>query len=395
MTEKLYYKDQYLKEIKTEVEKTGKLDNKPYVILKETIFYPEGGGQPSDTGYINEIEVIDVQEIDGQIYHFLNKEIESNTAVCKIDWKKRLDNMQQHTGQHILSGIAYQLFNAQTVGFHLGTEDTTVDFSKENFSVNELSLLEEKANEYVINNYDIVAFFPNEKEIANLNLRKKPKDFDKIRIVNVKNLDYSPCGGTHFKSTAEVGLIKIIGTEKIRGNTRLHILCGNRALKDYTEKTKIITDLIELTNSPQNEIIESVKSTLENNKEISKKMNILKEDFAIEFAKNKFSNTKKNHISLLVFNNEEFDTIQFRAIANYFQQQDNILGFIYSKNNGSFILFKSETLDINLKELFEIMKNKLNCKGGGSGNAIQGKIESTNISAMNDVIKALLNSFIS
>jgi len=391
MTEKLFYKNQYLKELETKVVKFGELDNKPFVILEETIFYPEGGGQPSDTGYINDAKVIDVQEINREVYHFLENKIEDKYVKCKICWEKRFDYMQQHTGQHILSGLAYQFFNAQTVGFHLGSEDTTVDLSRSEFSKKELDLLEEKANEYVTNNHKIIAFFPDSEKIKSLNLRKSPKNYEKIRIVNVKDLDFSPCGGTHFNSTAEVGLIKIVSTEKIRGNTRLHILCGNRALKDYIKKTNIVNNLIEITNSPQNEILSSIESTYEGNKEMGKEINILKEDLAVEIAKNYYKRTDKTgDTSLLIFNNEDFSPLQFRAIANYFQEKDKMIGFIYSKENGSFILFKSKLLDIDLKKLFTKLKEDLQCKGGGSSDIIQGKLILGKFDLINQTIKNII-----
>ncbi|MFP4457513.1 MAG: alanyl-tRNA editing protein [Clostridia bacterium] len=391
MSERIYYNDQYQKLLNTKIIESGFINNKPFVVLEETIFYPEGGGQPADSGNINGILVCDVQEIDGKIVHFLEKAVNAKVAVCCLDWDKRLDHMQQHTGQHILSGVAYELFKAQTVGFHLGSSDTTVDLSKGNLNKEELDLIERKANQIVSNNYKIETFFPDDSEIKQLNLRKKPNNYEQVRIVNVKNLDYSPCGGTHFNSTSEVGVIKIIGVERIRGNTRVHILCGNRAYLDYKEKTDIISNLIEITNSPQNELLSSVESIYKENKDKNKELNILKEELAISVANNYLQRaTSYKDISLLIFSNNDFDSLQFRAIANYMIDKENILGFIFSEVNGSFVLFKSKSLDIKLRELFNHLKVSIGCKGGGNNYLIQGKCTNHDLENIKTIISKFL-----
>ena len=392
MSGKLYYKNQYQKYLNTEIVESGFLDNKPFVVLQETIFYPEGGGQPADSGTINGVLVIDVQEIEGKIVHFLKEELSEKDVFCNLNWKMRLDHMQQHTGQHILSGVAYELFEAQTVGFHLGSSDTTVDLSKGDFNKVELDLIEARANQIVNNNYKIRAFFPNKQEIKKLNLRKDPKDYDLVRIVNVENLDFSPCGGTHFNSTSEVGVIKIIGVEKIRGNTRVHILCGNRAYKDYKEKTDIVNNLIQITNSPQDEVLNSIESIYEDNKAKNKEINILKENLAISTAKIHLQKANSfNNKTLLIFNDESFDSHQFRAIASYMSNRSDTIGFIYSKDDGSFILFKSKSLDINLRELFNNLKISCECKGGGNNLFIQGKCNLISVSNVKEIVSNFID----
>lgn len=385
MTKKLYYLNPYQTELDTKIIDKGFFQKKPFVILEETIFYPEGGGQPADSGKINGVAVTDVQIHDDLIMHFLDQEIEIGEAKCILNWDRRLDHMQQHTGQHILSGVAYILFKAQTVGFHLGTEDTTIDLSKENFNNQELALLEKEANQFVVDNHRVNCFFPDNEELENLKLRRKPKTDEDIRIVNVEELDFSPCGGTHHQTTAEVGIIKIIATEKIRGNTRLHILCGKRAYQDYKTKTNIITTLIELTNSPQEEIIKAIEATYDDAREKNRELNLLKENLAIAVANNKLQDSAVvQNNNLLTFASQDFDTQQFRAIANYFADSDNIIGFIYSLENGSFILFKNKDLDLDLKKVFAQLKNIFNCQGGGNGNVIQGKCDLNKLSEVEE-----------
>ncbi len=392
MKEKLYYKDQYQRFLNTKVVESGFMNDKPFVVLQKTIFYPEGGGQPADSGTINDVLVLDVQEVEGKIVHFLEKELYDKDVFCNLNWEKRLDHMQQHTGQHILSGVAYELFEAQTVGFHLGSNDTTVDLSKGDLNKDELVLIEAKANQIVSNNHKIQAFFPDEKEMKELNLRKNPKDYDLVRIVNVENLDFSPCGGTHFNSTSEVGVIKIIGVERIRSNTRVHILCGNRAYSDYKVKTDIVNNLIEITNSPQNEILNSIKSVYEHNKEQNKEINILKENLAISIARIHLQKaTSFKNKRLLTFNNENFDSLQFRAIANYMREKSDIISFIFSRDDGSFILFKSKSLDLNLRELFNHLKTVFGCKGGGNNLFIQGKCKLQNVNNIEETILDFFN----
>ena len=233
MTERLYYQDSYLKEFKARVLKKIKIDNRPAVILDRTAFYPTSGGQPYDTGVIQDVSVAEVVEEGDEIIHILKEEIKgkiNSEVVGKIDWKRRFDHMQQHLGQHILSGALMKLWGVETVSFHLGEEVCTLDIAKEKLTGEEAKKAEECAYEIIFENRMVKCYFvEGEEELKRLNLRKMPDKKEEIRIIEVEGFDLSACGGTHCRATGEVGLIKITKWEKRGEKIRLEFICGTRA----------------------------------------------------------------------------------------------------------------------------------------------------------------------
>lgn len=217
----MYYQDSYLKEFKAKILKKVKINNHPAVILDKTAFYPTSGGQPYDKGVIQDIPVVEVVEEGDMIIHILKKELKDNInseVVGKIDWKRRFDHMQQHLGQHILSGALMEMWGVETLSFHLGEKICTLDIAKEKFSEEEAKKAEECANKIIFDNRLVNCYFvEGEEELKRLNLRKVPEKTGEIRIIEVADFDISACGGTHCRATGEVGMIKITKWEK-RGN---------------------------------------------------------------------------------------------------------------------------------------------------------------------------------
>lgn len=210
MTEKLYLKDPYIKEFDANVISCIPYRDKYAVVLDKTAFYPEGGGQPSDTGYIDEYNVIHVLEENEQILHIVNDEISTKKVNCRIDWNRRYDFMQQHTGQHILSHCFLKLFNGNTDSFHLSDNSVSIEIDIINFTDEDLAVLEDMANDIIYSNLPVTSKIVNEKELNQFTLRKLPSVKDNIRIVSIGNIDHNPCGGTHVMRTGEVGIIKVI-----------------------------------------------------------------------------------------------------------------------------------------------------------------------------------------
>ena len=247
MLEKLYYEDPYQKEFTAEVVNVIEKESNYHVELDKTYFYPEGGGQPSDTGYINGAAVTYVYEEDEKIYHIVEvKPLKIHRVKCSIDFKKRYDYMQQHLGQHILSACLSDLFNAATIGFHLGTDSSSIDIDKA-ISSEELKLAEKKANKIVLDNINIEVLYPTSSELKKLSLKKIPvKAGEKIRIVKISDIDLNPCCGLHPSSTIEVQLIKVTKFEKYKTGLRIEFMCGARAVSDYTLKHEAIEKMSKL-----------------------------------------------------------------------------------------------------------------------------------------------------
>lgn len=247
-TKRLYYDDQYQHAFSAQV-----ISAKPgWVELDQTVFYPEGGGQPADHGWLNDIPVTDVQvEDDGLIWHQVAEPIAVGTAVSgKIDWQRRFDLMQQHSGQHVLSQAFWQLFSAATVGFHLGEQAVTIDLDRPDFSPEELQQVEDLANAVIRGKRAVVAKFVAKEDLPLAELRKLPKVTEDIRLVTIDGFDICPCGGTHVHDLGDIGLLKLVGAEKRRGNLRVSFVAGRRAYADYLEKHQLLQTLSTLLSQP-------------------------------------------------------------------------------------------------------------------------------------------------
>lgn len=242
---RLYYANAYLREFDTRIIERLTWDGRPAVVLERTAFYPTSGGQPNDTGSLAGVRVVDVveREADGAVIHVLASELPEDVVHGEIDWARRFDHMQQHTGQHILSQAFTIALGADTVGFHLGAEVSTIDLNRAPFSEEHLDQAENLANEVVFGDKPVDVRFVDRKGLGTLPLRKPPQVTGPIRIVEVAGFDWSPCGGTHCQRTGEVGMIKVIRAERRGAETRIYFLCGGRALADYRRKNRLVLDL--------------------------------------------------------------------------------------------------------------------------------------------------------
>lgn len=227
-TKRLYYNDSYLLSFDARLVRQELRENGAAVVLDESAFYPTSGGQPHDQGSINGVPIIDVVDEGEEVIHILKQPLPHDTTIveCRIDWARRFDHMQQHAGQHILSACFEQLFDAETVGFHLGQEVVTVDIAKDSLSKEEADQVENMANDNIYANKEIKAYFVEQEDVPSIPLRKPPTVTENIRIVEVDEFDYSACGGTHPARTGEIGMIKIRRWEKSRGNLRVEFVCG-------------------------------------------------------------------------------------------------------------------------------------------------------------------------
>jgi len=225
MTERLYYHDSYLRRFAARAEPV----EPRRVYLDRTAFYPTSGGQPHDVGFIGGVAVTDVVEEDSRIAHQLAAPLEAGSHECEIDWGRRFDHMQQHTGQHLLSAVLIEMFGVPTISFHMGAEYATIEIETKALDRNDLARAERRANEIVTENRGVnVSFHESQEDLA---LRKASHREGTLRVVTIEGLDRSACGATHVHSTGEIGAILLRSTEKIRGNLRLEFVCGLRAVR--------------------------------------------------------------------------------------------------------------------------------------------------------------------
>jgi len=219
-TKRLYLDDPYQVEFEARIVEKGMREQKPAVMLDQTCFYPESGGQPYDRGWIDGVKVVKVFEEDSQIVHLLEKDVEAGSIKGKIDWQTRFDHMQQHSGQHILSQCFHELLEAETLAFHLGEDASTLEMDLRKVSDEDIERVETRASEIIYQDREVKIHSLPEDKVGSLPLRRPPKKKGLIRVVEVSDFDYSACGGTHVRRTGEVGLIKILRWERIRDNLR-------------------------------------------------------------------------------------------------------------------------------------------------------------------------------
>lgn len=276
MTEKLYYQNAYLKTFAAHVLKCEEKDGCWQVVLDRTAFYPEGGGQPSDTGVLNLVNVLDVQEHGDEIIHTTDKPLPVGSVVMGgINWSRRFHLMQQHTGEHIVSGIANRFFGVDNVGFHMGEKSMTVDWNGQ-LDENQLVLVERLSNEAVYRNLPVLAECPSREELDRLNYRSKKELTGTVRIVTVPGFDVCACCGTHVAHTGEIGAIKLLSSQNYKGGTRITMACGAQAMDDYAEKQQSVAAVSALLSAKPEEISQAVERMLHDDSELKHELSALR-----------------------------------------------------------------------------------------------------------------------
>ncbi len=268
MTEKLFYQDSHKSEFDAEVLDCEKTEDGYAVILDRTVFFPEGGGQYADPGTLNEEEVLDVQEKDGVIRHMTRRPLNAGTKVHgRINWEERFERMQQHTGEHIISGLVHKKFGYDNVGFHLGADYCTMDFNGP-ITPEQLREIEWEANKAVFENLDIQILYPSKEELRDLDYRSKIEIEGQVRIVHIPGYDMCACCAPHLSKTGEIGLIKLVNMDHYKGGERIYMLCGYRALRDYRIKEENVKKISSLLCVKEYEAAEAVEHLKEDQKRL-------------------------------------------------------------------------------------------------------------------------------
>jgi len=244
MADRLYYSDSYLVEFDANIIGNRSVSGRPAVLLDATAFYPASGGQPHDTGTLGDARVEEVVEAeDGEVLHFVDSIPAPGTIRGAIDWRRRFDHMQQHTGQHILSQAFVRVAGAGTVSFHLGTETSTIDIEIAEPSIGVMQQTEEVASRVVFEDRAVNLLSVDREQQETLGVRKMSERQGEIRVVEIENFDRSPCGGTHVRRTGEIGMIAILGFERYKGGTRVEFVCGERVLRTFRREHETLRNL--------------------------------------------------------------------------------------------------------------------------------------------------------
>ena len=369
MTEKLYEKDAYIKEFTATVIDCISADNAFKIILDKTAFFPEGGGQASDMGVLDETEIFDVQIEDKTIYHYAKEPIKVGSEIIgKIFFERRFFFMQNHTGEHIVSGIAHRYFGVNNVGFHLSEDFVTVDFDKE-LSREQLNIVEYLANQTVWQNLPVRAYFPTDDKLKDTMYRSKKEIDGAVRLVEIKDTDICACCAPHVKNTGEIGIIKLLDTEKMRGGIRIILKCGNFALQDYKNKYQNVSQISTLLSAKQENACEAVKKLEEKCTIANQKITELKKkiaDMAVSAA-------SQNDTCIFV---DGCDVKELQLLADKLHKKFGGIRAVFSENTGNFS-FAICAEDDELQELFAKFKSQFTVRGGGRGGMVQGTVEAT------------------
>ena len=364
-TKRLFFEDAGILEFEARVVGRREWEGKPAVILDRTAFYAESGGQPWDLGTIGGVPVLKVIEDGDVIIHVLERPLAADAVHGAVDGARRLDHMQQHSGQHVLSQAFLEVLNGETRSFHMGAASSTLEIGIASAADEALDRVERRANAIVVQDRPVKTYFVEPGRIAEVPLRRPPKVPGTIRVVEIKNFDYSACGGTHVQRTGEIGPIKITGVEKIRGNLRFSFLCGGRALLDYQLKNRVVRDLAGQFNVPDRDVPAAVEKLAVELKAARKALRTADERAAALEARD-LAGQARDSIIAGVFPERTPEAV--RALALNLIRKGTFVVFLAcrSEARSHLILARSASLDIDLRTLVPVLGPMVQGKGGGS-----------------------------
>jgi alanyl-tRNA synthetase len=371
MTERLYYTDSYLRDFTARV--AGRGEDGPILYLDRTAFYPTSGGQPFDTGSIAGVPVVEVVDEGERIAHRLATPVTADEVRCSIDWRRRFDHMQQHTGQHLLSAVFEELFGLKTVSFHLGAASSTIDIEG-NVDARVIEQTERRANDAVFENRPVTVAFENAADAQGL---RKPSERDgTLRIVSIEGLDRSACGGTHVRATGEIGPILLRKLDKIRNTVRVEFLCGGRAVRRARADYDALAKAAQAFSSPLDDVPSLVAAQLESARAADKLRRKLELDLAAYQGKELYQNTAPGPDGMrrVVRRADRGSLEELRAIAQSFTAQPKAV-FIAAVADPPSVLFAvSEDAGIDAGKLLKAVLTEAGGRGGGTARIAQGSL---------------------
>ena len=379
LRERLYYEDSYRKNFTAYVVKESQdPEGNQYVVLDNTAFYPTGGGQPHDTGTLNGVYVHNVEEIDGEIRHFVTESLNSMSEVeGSIDWERRFDHMQQHAGQHILTAAFVELFGFPTISFHLGKGIVSIDLDVEDVSQEQLDAVELLANNILLENRPIETKWITEDELADYSLRKQVSVTDEIRLVIIPNYDTNGCGGIHPSSTGQVSLIKILSTEKQKRKVRVHFVCGGRVSQQLHRKNHELSATSKLLSVPEDGVSIATQRLLETNHFLEKSLNEVNEKLLSYEVKDLLDN-QKHGIVRAIYENRSVQELQKLARLLVAEAEETIVLLVAENEDRlQFVAARGASVKMSMKQVSSSALPLINGKGGGNDAFVQGGGEQT------------------
>lgn len=368
MTEKLYYTDSHIHEFSARVLSCEKAKKGFAVVLDKTAFFPEGGGQPADTGIIGPAAVRDVQEQNGEIFHYTDQALTPGEEyACALDWEQRLCRMQNHSGEHIVSGITHKLYGFDNVGFHMGAECMTIDFSGE-LSWEQLTEIETLANQAVRDDLPVKTCFPGPEALSQMEYRSKLELTRDVRIVEIPGTDRCACCAPHVKRTGEIGLIKLLSAERHRGGVRIELVCGMDALRECRLMQENVTAISGLLSARRAKSAAAVERVLAEQARLKERVAELSMALA-RLKAERFGYTEGN---ICVFD-KVLDEVALRELVNLLMEKCGGMAGAFSGSDETGYMYIIGSKNIDLRSHSREINAAINGKGGGTAEMIRGR----------------------
>ncbi len=375
---KLYYQDNHLKEFSAHVTSCEWDEKKQCfgITLDRTGFFPEGGGQYADPGTLNGIQVEDVREKGDEIFHYLKQPLETGTQVTgRIDYEERFSRMQQHSGEHIVSGLMHRHFGYENVGFHLGEFLVTMDFNGP-LTQEQLLMIQQEANEAVAANLEVQVTYPSKEELDALEYRSKKELNGQVRIVIIPGYDICACCAPHVSRTGEIGLIKLVDAIKYKGGTRVSMVCGFRALQDFQEKENSVREISHLLSAKPDEVAEAVKRLQRESHQYKERLAQMQNQYLdrkLEELISGLTDSQDKAADVLLFESSLDKGAIRRFVDTGMRKTGGICG-IFSGSDEQGYQYTLGSQSENLREFLKEFHKAFPGKGGGKPEMVQGMV---------------------
>lgn len=369
MTERLFEIDPYIQEFEATVTECVEKKGIYHIGLDRSAFFPEGGGQPGDRGWLDDVRVLDTHEKEGTIWHYTEKPLMKGQKVQgKLNWSLRFSNMQNHAGEHIVSGIIHRRFGYDNVGFHMGTDAISLDINGE-LTAEQVRLIEIEANEAIEANLPIIIQTPEKKALDAMSYRSKKEIEGDVRIVEIPGYDLCACCGTHPFRTGEIRMIKILSVQNYKGGVRISMLAGNRAMEDYRKKHDSVVEISHLLSAKTGEVSEGVERLLKEIGDLKYSMMQMKR----EYMAVKAQSAELEDGSICVMENalKGNDLREYASLLS--KRVDRVLAL--SENGDSQMNYVLIDLGGQAKNLGQEIRQFFDGKGGGQPQMIQGTLK--------------------
>lgn len=373
--EKIFYENTHIVDFEAKVtECTAKGNGQYSVVLDRTAFFPEEGGQGADKGTLNGLAVTDVQIRKDVIYHYLKEPLQTGSIVKgHVDWAQRFDYMQQHSGEHIVSGLVHSRYGYDNVGFHLGKEEVTLDFNG-TLTPEQMRDIELEANRVIWQNLPVKVSFPSKAVLSQMSYRSKLELEEDVRIVEIPGVDICACCAPHVETTGQIGIIKVTDVQNHRGGVRIHILCGGRALNNYSMHQDSVAAISALLSAKQEEVADAVLRLKEESQKRKLRANELQSRLLTLQAAALPSPDQQSHVTLFT---GELDNIALRNTVNSLCEKYDGYCSVFSgeEETGYHFIIGSSTLDC--RKAAALLKEKCSAKGGGTAPMVQGSVKAS------------------